>query len=79
MPVWLLLQARGAAKLFRSHHVAGLAGKDATEDFEEIGHSNSAKEMLTKYVIGSYEVRTGFGGSRFMANGDLGTCPCMRL
>ena len=33
------------------------AGKDATEDFEEIGHSNSAKEMLTKYVVGKYEVR----------------------
>lgn len=33
------------------------AGKDATEDFEEIGHSNSAKEMLAKYVVGKYEVR----------------------
>ena len=33
------------------------AGKDATEDFEEIGHSNAAKEMLKKYHIGSYEVR----------------------
>ena len=51
--------------------MAGLAGKDATEDFEEIGHSNSAKEMLTKYVIGSYEVRAGFGGRCGMGHGDI--------
>lgn len=31
-------------------------GKDATEDFEEIGHSNAAKEMLAKYVIGDFDV-----------------------
>ena len=53
--------------------MAGLAGKDATEDFEEIGHSNSAKEMLTKYVIGSYEVRAGSGGGCFMGTGISGT------
>lgn len=33
------------------------AGKDATEDFEEIGHSRAAKEMLTKYYIGEFAVR----------------------
>jgi hypothetical protein len=32
------------------------AGKDATEDFEEIGHSNNARELLKKYEIGEYEV-----------------------
>lgn len=32
------------------------AGKDATQDFEEIGHSNSAKKLLEKYVIGKFEV-----------------------
>ncbi|KAG2485772.1 hypothetical protein HYH03_015485 [Edaphochlamys debaryana] len=30
-------------------------GKDATQDFEEIGHSNSAKKLLDKYYIGEYE------------------------
>ncbi|EIE18666.1 cytochrome b5 [Coccomyxa subellipsoidea C-169] len=30
-------------------------GKDATEDFEEIGHSNAAKEMLAKYLIGDFD------------------------
>ena len=32
-------------------------GKDATQDFEEIGHSNSARELLEKYLIGTYAVR----------------------
>ena len=32
------------------------AGKDATEDFEEIGHSNAAKDLLEKYVVGDFEV-----------------------
>lgn len=31
-------------------------GKDATQDFEEIGHSNSARELLEKYLVGSYAV-----------------------
>ncbi|GLI63197.1 hypothetical protein VaNZ11_006096 [Volvox africanus] len=30
-------------------------GKDATQDFEEIGHSNSAKKLLEKYLIGEFE------------------------
>lgn len=30
------------------------SGKDATQDFEEIGHSNSAREMLAKYYIGDF-------------------------
>jgi cytochrome b involved in lipid metabolism len=39
------------------------AGKDATEDFEEIGHSNNARELLAKYEIGEYEVRIGNAGT----------------
>ncbi|KAF5829749.1 cytochrome b-5, isoform CRA_e [Dunaliella salina] len=35
--------------------ILGSTGKDATQDFEEIGHSNSAKELLAKYLIGDYE------------------------
>ncbi|KAL4447198.1 hypothetical protein ABPG77_007231 [Micractinium sp. CCAP 211/92] len=30
------------------------SGKDATEEFEEIGHSRAAKEMLDKYYIGDF-------------------------
>lgn len=37
-------------------HAFFRAGKDATEDFEEIGHSRAAKEMLAQYYIGEYAV-----------------------
>ncbi|KAL6746687.1 cytochrome b5 protein [Haematococcus lacustris] len=30
-------------------------GKDATQDFEEIGHSNTANKLLEKYVIGTFK------------------------
>lgn len=30
-------------------------GKDATEDFNEIGHSKSARELLSNYKIGAYK------------------------
>ena len=62
--------------------VSGLAGKDATEDFEEIGHSNSAKEMLAKYIIGSYEVRAGLRGGCLAGQGKSrqpAHIPCMCL
>ncbi|GAX76504.1 hypothetical protein CEUSTIGMA_g3949.t1 [Chlamydomonas eustigma] len=32
-----------------------VTGRDATRDFDEIGHSNSAKKLLEKYLIGSFE------------------------
>eukprot|EP00890_Picochlorum_soloecismus_P004818 jgi/Picsp_1/5337/NSC_02698-R1_cytochrome b5 len=35
--------------------VVAASGKDGTDDFEEIGHSNTAKEMLESYYIGEYE------------------------
>jgi len=28
------------------------AGKDGTEDFEDVGHSNEARKTLTKYEVG---------------------------
>lgn len=33
-----------------------MAGKDATEDFDEIGHSKAANEMLKKFEIGDFQV-----------------------
>ena len=36
--------------------ILNTTGRDATEDFEEIGHSNAAREMLDKYLLGDYEV-----------------------
>ena len=32
------------------------SGRDATEDFEDIGHSEEATNMLPKYKIGLLEV-----------------------
>ena len=32
------------------------SGRDATEDYEDIGHSDEALNMLTKYKIGLLEV-----------------------
>ncbi|XP_022974337.1 cytochrome b5-like [Cucurbita maxima] len=33
-------------------------GKDATNDFEDVGHSDSAREMMDKYYIGEIEPST---------------------
>lgn len=35
-----------------------IAGKDATNDFEDVGHSDSAREMMDKYYIGEIDVST---------------------
>ncbi|KAM7276707.1 hypothetical protein ACFE04_018573 [Oxalis oulophora] len=32
--------------------------KDATEDFKDVGHSGSAKEMMQKYLIGEIDSST---------------------
>ncbi|XP_073131506.1 cytochrome b5-like isoform X2 [Henckelia pumila] len=33
-------------------------GKDATDDFEDVGHSDSAREMMDKYLIGEIDMST---------------------
>ncbi|KAL0321590.1 UNVERIFIED_CONTAM: cytochrome isoform E [Sesamum calycinum] len=33
-------------------------GKDATNDFEDVGHSDSAREMMDKYYIGEIDMAT---------------------
>ncbi|CAA0813055.1 Cytochrome b5 isoform E [Striga hermonthica] len=33
-------------------------GKDATNDFEDVGHSDSAREMLDKYYVGEIDPAT---------------------
>lgn len=34
------------------------AGKDATSDYEDVGHSDTAKEMMKKYCIGEIDMST---------------------
>lgn len=34
------------------------SGKDASNDFEDVGHSDSAKEMMEKYYIGEIDAST---------------------
>lgn len=34
------------------------SGKDATNDFEDVGHSDSAREMMDKYLIGTIDTST---------------------
>ncbi|GMN42848.1 hypothetical protein TIFTF001_012062 [Ficus carica] len=35
-----------------------LAEKDATDDFEDVGHSDSAKELMEKYYVGDIDIST---------------------
>lgn len=35
-----------------------LAEKDATDDFEDVGHSDTAREMMEKYYVGKVDVST---------------------
>ncbi|NWX03435.1 CYB5B protein, partial [Caloenas nicobarica] len=42
------------------------AGRDATESFEDVGHSTDAREMLKQYYIGEvHPVRTSLSNTRF--------------
>ena len=33
------------------------AGKDATDAFEDVGHSDEAREIMAKYLVGTADVR----------------------
>lgn len=35
-----------------------LADRDATDDFNDVGHSDDAKEMMAKYYIGEIDTST---------------------
>jgi hypothetical protein len=62
-------------------------GKDATEDFDEIGHSNAAKEQLEQFYIGDFEggdisapsrSRAGTAVKAGGAGGGAGASPAVR-
>lgn len=35
-----------------------VSGKDATDDFEDVGHSDNARDMLMSYHVGEVDVST---------------------
>ncbi|KAF9093580.1 hypothetical protein BGX29_002200 [Mortierella sp. GBA35] len=35
------------------------AGKDATESFEDVGHSDEARDIMSKLYVGEYQAGTG--------------------
>jgi cytochrome b involved in lipid metabolism len=50
-------------------------GKDATNDFEDVGHNNDAREMMKKYVIGEVDVTIVPTKRLYVAPGLGGTNP----
>ncbi|KAH9254248.1 hypothetical protein BASA81_007849 [Batrachochytrium salamandrivorans] len=73
---WMVIDGKVLdLKEFLSLHPGGDgAGKDATDDFEDTGHSSDARKQLEQYVIGVVEgyvesaERKSAGGS-FTTNG----------
>lgn len=38
--------------------ILSATGKDATDDFEDVGHSDGARELMKRYLIGNIDVTT---------------------
>ncbi|XWS46280.1 hypothetical protein CRYUN_Cryun14cG0051700 [Craigia yunnanensis] len=62
---WLLISGKVYdVTAFLEEHPGGdevllaASGKDATDDFEDVGHSDDAKEMMEKYYIGEVDSAT---------------------
>ncbi|KAL2550823.1 Cytochrome [Forsythia ovata] len=60
---WLVIDGKVYdVSVFMDDHPGGdevllsSSGKDATADFEDIGHSDHAKELMNKYCIGSIDM-----------------------
>ncbi|XP_042511621.1 cytochrome b5-like [Macadamia integrifolia] len=50
-------------------------GKDATNDFEDVGHSDSAREMMEKYFIGEIDTSTVPQKRRYIPPQEAGYNP----
>lgn len=48
-------------------HYVWFAGKDATDDFEDVGHSTTAKAMLDEYYVGDIDSATVPAKTTFIA------------
>ncbi|KAJ7284325.1 hypothetical protein O6H91_04G116600 [Diphasiastrum complanatum] len=63
--IWLLIHGKVYdVSKFSEDHPGGeevlisAAGKDATDDFEDVGHSSSAKAMMEEYYIGDADPKS---------------------
>lgn len=75
----VLLAATGKSssfELMRANNVGDrfmlkmVAGKDATDDFEDVGHSDDARDMMNKYLIGNVDKATVPKKRQYVAPAD---------
>ncbi|KAF4010832.1 hypothetical protein G4228_001831 [Cervus hanglu yarkandensis] len=86
--IWLVIHGRVYdVSRFLNEHPGGeevlmeQAGGDATESFEDVGHSSDAREMLKQYYIGDVhpnDLKPG-GGSKLLVVLDLPHRGCYSL
>uniref|UniRef100_A0AC11DXB7 Uncharacterized protein n=1 Tax=Ovis aries TaxID=9940 RepID=A0AC11DXB7_SHEEP len=86
--IWLVIHGRVYdVSRFLDEHPGGeevlmeQAGGDATESFEDVGHSSDAREMLKQYYIGDVhpnDLKPG-GGSKLLVVLDLPHRGCYSL
>ncbi|XP_031266389.1 cytochrome b5 [Pistacia vera] len=62
---WLIIHGKvyDVTKFLEDHPggdevLLSATGKDATDDFEDVGHSSSAKELMAEYYVGEIDVST---------------------
>jgi cytochrome b involved in lipid metabolism len=62
---WLIIDGKvyDVTKFLEEHPggdevLLSATGKDATDDFEDVGHSNSAREMMAEYLVGEIDAST---------------------
>ncbi|XWS35121.1 hypothetical protein CRYUN_Cryun21dG0099100 [Craigia yunnanensis] len=62
---WLIINGKvyDVTKFLEDHPggdevLLSATGKDATDDFEDVGHSDSARDMMDQYYVGEIDVST---------------------
>ncbi|KAK4585715.1 cytochrome b5 [Quercus suber] len=62
---WLIINGKvyDVTKFLEDHPggdevLLSATGKDATDDFEDVGHSDSAREMMNEYYVGEIDSST---------------------